>query len=133
MSTHLIGADINRVDDPAKVSGAAKYAGEFFAPGMLYAVVVSGSIAHGEIASINTHKAMNVSGAIDVFTHKHRPHLPWFDKSYLDEDAPEDGSPLRPLYNAKIHFSGRLLRLPLRRRLRQRGTWRAWSRWNTRR
>ncbi len=106
MSTHLIGTDVNRIDGPAKVSGAAKYAGEFFAPGMLYAVVVSGSIAHGEITSIDTHKAMEVPGAIEVFTHKHRPHLPWFDKSYLDEDAPKDGSPLRPLYDERIHFSG---------------------------
>lgn len=106
MSTHLIGTDVNRIDGPAKVSGAAKYAGEFFAPGMLYAVVVSGSIAHGEITSIDTDKAMKVPGAIEVFTHKHRPHLPWFDKSYRDEDAPKDGSPLRPLYDAKIQFSG---------------------------
>ena len=106
MSTHLIGTDVNRIDGPAKVSGAAKYAGEFFAPDMLYAVVVSGSIPHGEIVSIDTHKAMKVPGAVEVFTHENRPHLAWFDKSYLDEDAPTDGKPLRPLYDASIHHSG---------------------------
>ena len=41
MNTHLIGTDVNRIDGPAKVSGAAKYAGEFFAPYLLYAVVFS--------------------------------------------------------------------------------------------
>ena len=28
MNTHLVGTDVNRIDGPAKVSGAAKYAGE---------------------------------------------------------------------------------------------------------
>ncbi len=111
MNTHLIGTDVNRIDGPAKVSGAAKYAAEFFAPDMLYAVVVSGSIAHGEITSIDTEKAMKVLGAIEVFTHKNRPHLPWFDRSFLDEDAPLDGSPLRPLYDARILFSGQPIAL----------------------
>ncbi len=111
MNTHLIGTDVNRIDGPAKVSGAAKYAGEFFAPDMLYAVVVSGSIAHGEITAISVTDAMAVPGAVKVFTHKDRPHLPWFDRSYRDEDAPQDGSPLRPLYDARIHHSGQPIAL----------------------
>ena len=111
MNTHLIGTDVNRIDGPAKVSGSAKYAGEFFAPDMLYAVVVSGSIAHGEITSIDIEAAMKVPGAVKVFTHENRPHLPWFDKSYRDEDAPMDGSPLRPLYDGQIHHSGQPIAL----------------------
>ena len=111
MNTHLIGTDVNRIDGPAKVSGAAKYAGEFFAPEMLYAVVVSGSIAHGEITWINAKRAMDVPGAVKVFTHEDRPHLPWFDRSYQDEDAPKDGSPLRPLYDGRIHHSGQPIAL----------------------
>ena len=111
MNTHLIGTDVNRIDGPAKVSGAAKYAGEFFAPGMLYAVVVSGSIAHGGITAVSIADAMAVPGAVKVFTHEDRPHLPWFDRSYRDEDAPKDGSPLRPLYDARIHYSGQPIAL----------------------
>ena len=111
MNTHLIGKDVNRIDGPDKVSGSAKYAAEFFAPNLLYAVVVSGSIAHGEIDVIDTHKAMRVSGATEVFTHKNRPHLAWFNKAYLDEDAPTDGKPLRPLYDEKIYFSGQPIAL----------------------
>ena len=111
MNTHLIGTDVNRIDGPAKVSGAAKYAAEFFAPEMLYAVVVSGTIAHGEISSMDTKKAMEVAGAVEVFTHKNRPHMAWRDKSYLDEDAPTDGKPLRPLYDEKILYSGQPIAL----------------------
>lgn len=106
MSTHLAGKDVRRIDGPAKVSGAAKYAAEFFAPDMVYAMVVSGTIARGEIAAIDTVRALRVRGALEVFTHKNRPHLPWFDRSYRDEDAPKDGSPLRPLYNSKLQYSG---------------------------
>ena len=111
MNTHLIGTDVNRIDGPAKVSGAAKYAGEFFAPNLLYAVVVSGAIAHGEIDAIDTQEAMEVTGAVEVFTYKNRPHLAWFDKAYLDENAPVDGKPLRPLYDKAIHFSGQPIAL----------------------
>ena len=111
MNTHLIGTDVNRIDGPAKVSGAAKYAAEFFAPEMLYAVVVSGTIAHGEISSMDTKKAMEVPGAVEVFTHKNRPHMAWRDKSYLDEDAPTDGKPLRPLYDEKILYNGQPIAL----------------------
>ena len=106
MNTHLAGQDVPRIDGPAKVSGAARYAAEFFAPDMVYAVAVSSAIARGEIASIEAEAAMRVPGAIKVLTHKNRPHLPWFDRSYRDEDAPADGSPLRPLYDASIQYSG---------------------------
>ncbi len=106
MNTHLAGKDVPRIDGPAKVSGAAKYAAEFFAPAMAYAVAVCATIARCEITSVDTTAAMEVGGALEVFTHKNRPNLPWFDRSYRDEDAPADGSPLRPLYNAKIQYNG---------------------------
>ena len=111
MNTHLIGTDVNRIDGPAKVSGSAKYAAEFFAPEMLYAVAVSSAIAHGEIDAIETKKAMAVEGSVEVFTHKNRPHVAWRNKAYLDEDAPADGKPLRPLYDEKILFSGQPIAL----------------------
>ena len=111
MNTHLIGTGVPRIDGPGKVSGAAKYAAEFFASDLLYAVVVSSAIAHGEILSINTDRAMAVSGAVKVFTHENRPHFPCFDKAYRDEDAPKDGSPLRPLYDALSQHSGQPIAL----------------------
>ena len=46
-----------------------------------------------------------------MFSHENRPHMAWFNKSYLDEDAPTDGKPLRPLYDNKIRHSGQPIAL----------------------
>ena len=54
---------------------------------------------------------MTVPRLVEVFTHENRPHLAWFKKAYLDEDAPVDGKPLRPLYDETIYFSGQPIAL----------------------
>ncbi len=103
-ATH-IGSPLTRVDGRLKVTGQAKYAGEFNVPGLLYGVIVSSTIAKGQITNIHTDDALSVPGVIQIFTHENRPPLPTFDRKYQDEDAP-GGSPFRPLYNAEILFSG---------------------------
>jgi xanthine dehydrogenase YagR molybdenum-binding subunit len=100
-----IGAALPRVDGRLKVTGAARYAAEHPADGLLYGVVVSSSIAKGRIVSIDTAAACAVPGVVDVITHENRPHVAIRSRSYSDAIAPS-GSPLRPLYDAKIHFSG---------------------------
>lgn len=103
--TNAIGKPINRVDGPDKVTGNAKYAAEFDGPGLAYGYVVSGTIAKGKIKKIHTEDALRLDGVLQVFTHKNRPSLAWFDRSYKDQDAPP-GSPFRPLHDAHIKFSG---------------------------
>ena len=49
--TSYIGTPTSRVDGRDKVTGAAKYAGEFTAPDLAFASVVSSTIAKGRIAS----------------------------------------------------------------------------------
>ena len=100
-----IGHPMARVDGKAKVTGDARYAAEFHAPGLLHGVVVSSSIALGTILSLDTSDALRVPGVAFVFTHLNRPDLAWFDKSWRDQDAPK-GSPFRPLYDDKIVYSG---------------------------
>jgi xanthine dehydrogenase YagR molybdenum-binding subunit len=96
-----LGRAVDRVDGPAKVTGQAKYAAEFPRAGLLHGWVVSSAIAKGRIFSIDVQAALAVAGVLHVFTHENRPSLPWFDNKYKDDDAPP-GSPLRPLYDAKI-------------------------------
>ena len=48
-----IGTPTSRVDGFAKVTGAAKYAAEFSAPGLVYGSVVTSTIAKGRIARID--------------------------------------------------------------------------------
>ena len=45
-----IGTATSRVDGRAKVTGEAKYAGEFNLPGLVYGQVVGSTIAKGRIA-----------------------------------------------------------------------------------
>jgi xanthine dehydrogenase YagR molybdenum-binding subunit len=104
MIENYIGKAENRVDGFAKVTGEAKYAAEYTAPGLTYGVVVSGAIAKGRITAINTSEALKLKGVLQVFTHENRPSLPWFDRNYADEDQPP-GSPFRPLYSDEIQFN----------------------------
>ncbi len=103
--TPYIGAATSRIDGHAKVTGAAKYAGEFNVPNLVYGFVIESTIAKGRIVRIDTRDALQVSGVVDVLTHKNRPPLADADKAWKDEVAPEKGSPFRPLYDDKILFS----------------------------
>ena len=100
-----IGAATSRIDGRAKVTGAAKYAGEFNVPNLVYGFVVELTIAKGRIVRIDTRDALQVKGVVDVLTHQNRPPLADADKAWKDDVAPEKGSPFRPLYDDKILFS----------------------------
>lgn len=104
MSTARIGMPIDRVDGRAKVMGAAKYAAEFAADDLAYGFIVSSAIAKGRIVDIDTGRALAAPGVIEVMTHRNRPHIAWFDRSYKDEIG-LPGSPFRALYDDRILFA----------------------------
>src|SRR3954451_1084860 len=101
-----IGSATSRVDGHAKVTGAAKYAGEFVAPDLAYGNLVTSTIAKGRIASIDISEAMSIAGVIAILTHNNRPPMADDDASYKDDVAPDSGSPYRPPYDEKIKLSG---------------------------
>jgi len=111
--TPYIGTPTSRVDGRAKVTGEAKYAGEFNAPGLTYGSVVESPIPRGRIARIDTSDALRVEGVLDVVTHDNRPRMAGADQAWKDDVAPEEGSPFRPLYDDKIMFSGQPIALVL--------------------
>jgi xanthine dehydrogenase YagR molybdenum-binding subunit len=100
-----IGMPVSRVDGRDKVTGQARYAAEHTADGLLYGVVVSGTIPRGRIAAIHADAALAVAGVVEVITHLNRPRIRSFDIFYKDMTAP-GGSPFRPLYDDKIAYSG---------------------------
>jgi xanthine dehydrogenase YagR molybdenum-binding subunit len=108
--TSYIGAPISRVDGHAKVTGAAKYAGEFGAADLAHASVVASTIPKGRVARIDVGEALSVEGVIDVFTHQNRPPMASADEAYKDDVAPA-GSPYRPLYDDRVWFSGQPIAL----------------------
>ena len=100
----LISTPVSRVDGPAKVTGRAKYAGEFNVPGLVYGYAVLSPIARGKIASIDASAALAMPGVLAVFTHENRPSVAWRNSKWSDPVAPS-GKPFRPLYDAEIHFA----------------------------
>jgi xanthine dehydrogenase YagR molybdenum-binding subunit len=108
--TTYIGTATSRVDGRAKVTGAAKYAGEFNTAGLAHGSVVTSTIAKGRIARIDASEALSVAGVIDVLTHQNRPPMASADSAYKDDVAP-DGAPFRPLYDDKVWFSGQPIAL----------------------
>ncbi|AMW81377.1 xanthine dehydrogenase family protein molybdopterin-binding subunit [Pseudomonas sp. TH34] len=105
-----IGKPLDRVDGLLKVTGQARYAGEFPEDGLLHGSVVSSNIAKGRVIRIDASKALALPGVVMVLDHLNRPKLASYDDSYADADA-ADGSPFRPLYNDRVLYSGQPLAL----------------------
>jgi xanthine dehydrogenase YagR molybdenum-binding subunit len=99
-----IGDALSRVDGFEKVTGRARYAAEYDAPGLLYGWVVSSDIAKGKILAIDQSAARQVPGVVEIVSHANRPHLPWLDRNYTDQVS-VPGSPFRALYDDSIAFS----------------------------
>src|SRR4029450_4021170 len=99
------GQATSRVDGRAKVTGSAKNAGDHNAKGLAYGGVAASPLASGRIASIDTGEALRVRGVLAVITHENRPQVADGDAAWKDDVAPEQGSPFRPLYDARGHFS----------------------------
>jgi len=105
-----VGNAINRLEGKAKVTGTAKYAGEYNVPGLLYGYVVNSRITKGKILGIDTIKAKTLDGVVEIFTHENRPKLAWLDLKYKDIDAPR-GTAFKPLHDAEIKFNGQPIAL----------------------
>jgi xanthine dehydrogenase YagR molybdenum-binding subunit len=105
-----LGQALDRVDGKLKVTGQARYAGEYPETGLLHGSVVSSTIARGRVTHIDITDALRVPGVVMVLDHKNRPKLASYDEDYEDADS-ADGSPFRPLYNDRVMYSGQPLAL----------------------
>lgn len=65
----VIGAALPRVDGPLKTTGRAQYAADYSFPGLVYAVPVCATIAHGKIRSMDTSAAEKMPGVLAVLHH----------------------------------------------------------------
>ncbi len=110
MNKPLSGQALDRIDGPAKVTGRARYAGEFADEGLLYGSVVNSNVARGHIRRIDCDAALAVPGVIAVLHHLNRPPMAGDDESYEDADAAH-GQPFRPLFNDRVLYSGQPLAL----------------------
>jgi xanthine dehydrogenase YagR molybdenum-binding subunit len=107
MAKETIGDSLSRVDGRLKVTGAAKYSGEFPFDGMLYGVLVPARITAGKVTDIDTKAAKNAPGVAMVITHENAVKLP----GYTDEKDPVKG--LKLFNNNIVHFAGQPVALVL--------------------
>ena len=105
-----IGKPINRLEGFEKVTGAAKYSGEYAATDLLYGYVVNSTITKGKIKTIDTSEAEKLNGVISILTHENRPSTAWFDLQYADMDAPP-GTVFKPLKDNEIKYNGQPIAL----------------------
>jgi xanthine dehydrogenase YagR molybdenum-binding subunit len=100
-----VGRPVSRVDGRLKVTGQAKYAAEYSAPGLLHGYIVNSTVAVGRIVAIDTEAARAMPGVVEIFTHENCGKAAWLDRSWRDEVAPP-GHPFRPLHSERILFDG---------------------------
>jgi len=100
-----IGQPISRLEGHLKVTGSAKYAGEYQAEDLLYGYVVNSTITKGKIKSIDTSEAKKMPGVVEIFTHENKPSTAWLDFKYADMDAPP-GTVFKPLKDNEIRYNG---------------------------
>ena len=70
-----IGKPVSRVDGPLKVKGAAPFAAEFDAPGLVYAALAYSTVTKGHIATLDTSAAEAAPGVVLVMTHRNAPRM----------------------------------------------------------
>jgi xanthine dehydrogenase YagR molybdenum-binding subunit len=78
-----IGAPLDRIDGPLKVTGAARYAYEYPVAGVTYVFPVQSTIAKGRIVSIDASAARALPGVLAVLWHENAPRLVPVDDAEL--------------------------------------------------
>ncbi|WP_118180048.1 xanthine dehydrogenase family protein molybdopterin-binding subunit [Paraburkholderia phosphatilytica] len=102
MST-IVGQPLDRTDGVLKVTGEARYAAEFPEARLAHAVLVTSTIAHGTITSIdNVDRVQSMPGVLLVMTYLNAPRLPNNGKSPL---SPPAGRHLSLLQNNEVRYS----------------------------
>jgi xanthine dehydrogenase YagR molybdenum-binding subunit len=96
----IVGAGIDRVDAPLKVTGSARYPNDFSFPGMAHAALVGSTIAAGRIRRIDVTEAQAAPGVLTVITHLTAPKLQRGPMTLLG------GSPPAPLQDDRILHYG---------------------------
>ncbi|RMG43924.1 MAG: 4-hydroxybenzoyl-CoA reductase subunit alpha [Acidobacteria bacterium] len=64
----VVSRGVPRYDAPDKVTGRAKYTADLRLPGMLYGKILGSPIPHGLIKRIDTSRARELPGVVDVIT-----------------------------------------------------------------
>src|SRR5262245_62342245 len=76
MKNAFIGSAIERREDLRFLRGRGEYVDDLLPDGLVYAVILRSSVAHGRIVSIDTSAALKISGVHAVITAEDMPGGP---------------------------------------------------------
>jgi xanthine dehydrogenase YagR molybdenum-binding subunit len=111
-----LGQPLDRIDGQSKVTGQARYAAEHPLPRLAHAVLVTSTIAHGRIATIQTAVAERMRGVVLVMTHLNAPKLPNQGRPALEPPA---GRFLNLLQNDQVQYNNQPVALVVAETLEQ--------------
>lgn len=83
LTRQAIGAPLDRIDGPKKVTGAATYVYEHPVEDVTYAFPVQSTIAKGRIVSIDASAARALPGVVTILSHVNAPRLAPLDDAEL--------------------------------------------------
>ncbi|HWK07380.1 MAG TPA: xanthine dehydrogenase family protein molybdopterin-binding subunit [Puia sp.] len=101
MKKDAIGDPLNRVDGRLKVTGDAKYSGEYKVPGLTYGVLVPATITNGSITAMDIKAAQRAPGVLAVITPFNAPKVPGYQP-----DAAKPMNGLKLFNDNLVHFNG---------------------------
>ena len=90
----LVGKNFTPPDMVAKVTGAAKYAEDFRAEGMLHAKLLLSPMPHARVRNIDTSAAMKMKGVVAIITPDDVPQFPPPVDPILYKEATFAGAPI---------------------------------------
>lgn len=102
----IIGQPVRRVDGPAKVTGQARYAGEFRPRNLAFAALVTSTIPRGRISAIDAAEAERAPGVLAIVTHENCERLPYREPEQRPIVDPKAGEQLHVFQSADVLFSG---------------------------
>jgi xanthine dehydrogenase molybdenum-binding subunit len=94
MAEKLVGLDIAPPDLRAKITGRAKYAEDFRAPGMVFAKMLLSPVPHARVRSIDTSRALAMPGVIDILRADEVPQREGPREACLTNEPHYEGEPI---------------------------------------
>jgi xanthine dehydrogenase YagR molybdenum-binding subunit len=106
MRKDTIGEPLSRVDGRLKVTGGAKYSGEYKFPGLTYAVLVPATITNGTVTAVDIKAAQRAPGVLAVITPFNTEKVPGYQP-----DAKKPVKGLKLFNDNQVHFNGQPIAL----------------------
>jgi xanthine dehydrogenase YagR molybdenum-binding subunit len=101
------GQPVDRVDGPAKVTGAGRYSAEISLPNLAYATLIGAAVASGRIDAVDAGEAERSEGVVAVLAHRDLPKIaaqPPLFPSLFGHAAP--GETFFPMQDDVVHYAG---------------------------